>query len=166
MSGPTSGFGEIILPAVQPGSSIMPGKVNPSMAEMMNMVCFQVIGNDVTVTMASQAGQLELNVMMPVIIYDILWSMEILQNGLNEFTKRCVKGIKADAKKCCEYAERSISIVTALNPIIGYMKASEIAKEAVRKHRSVIEVIKEKSILSDKEIKKVLDLKKLTHPGL
>ena len=165
-SGPTSGFGEIILPAVQPGSSIMPGKVNPSMAEMMNMVCFQVIGNDVTVTMASQAGQLELNVMMPVIIYDILWSMEILQNGLNEFTKRCVKGIKADAKKCREYAERSISIVTALNPIIGYMKASEIAKEAVRKHRSVIEVIKEKSILSDKEIKKVLDLKKLTHPGL
>ena len=165
-SGPTAGFGEIILPAVQPGSSIMPGKVNPSMAEMMNMVCYQVIGNDLTVTMASQAGQLELNVMMPVIIYDILWSMEILKNGLNEFTKRCVKGIKADVKKCREYAERSISIVTALNPIIGYMKAAEIAKEAVRKGRSIIEVIKGKDILSDKEIKRVLNLKKLTHPGL
>jgi aspartate ammonia-lyase len=165
-SGPTTGFGEIILPAVQPGSSIMPGKVNPSMAEMMNMVCFQVIGNDLTVTMASQAGQLELNVMMPVINYNILWSMEILQNGLNEFTNRCVKGIKADVKKCREYAERSISIVTALNPIIGYLKASEIAKEAVRTGRSIADVIREKNILSEKEIKKVLDLKKLTHPGL
>ena len=104
--------------------------------------------------------------MMPVIIYDILWSMEILKNGLNEFTNRCVKGIKADVKKCREYAERSISIVTALNPIIGYMKAAEIAKEAVRTGRSIIEVIKGKDILSDKEIKRVLNLKKLTHPGL
>jgi len=165
-SGPTTGFGEIILPAVQPGSSIMPGKVNPSMAEMMNMVCCQVIGNDLTVTTASQAGQLELNVMMPVIIYNILWSMEILKNGLNEFTNRCVKGIKADVNKCREYAERSISIVTALNPVIGYMKAAEIAKEAVRTGRSIIEVIKEKNILSDKEIRKVLNLKNLTRPGL
>lgn len=165
-SGPTTGFGEIILPAVQPGSSIMPGKVNPSMAEMMNMVCFQVMGNDVTVTAGSQAGQLELNVMMPVIIYNILWSIEILTNGLREFDNRCVSGIKADKKKCLEYAELSISIVTALNPIIGYMKAAEIAKEAVRTDRSVIEVIKEKNILNDKELKKVLDLKKLTHPGL
>ena len=165
-SGPTTGFGEIILPAVQPGSSIMPGKVNPSMAEMMNMVCCQVIGNDLTVTTASQAGQLELNVMMPVIIYNIMWSMEILKNGLNEFTNRCVKGIKADVKKCREYAERSISIVTALNPVIGYMKAAEIAKEAVRTGRSIIEVIKGKNILSDKEIRKVLNLKKLTHPGI
>ena len=165
-SGPTSGFGEIILPAVQPGSSIMPGKVNPSMAEMMNMVCFQVMGNDITVTLASQAGQLELNVMMPVIIYNLLWSMEILKNGLREFDKRCVSGIKADKKKCLEYAERSISIVTALNPIIGYMRAAEIAKEAVRTGKSIIEVIKEKKILNEKELKKVLDLKKLTQPGL
>ncbi len=165
-SGPTTGFGEIILPAVQPGSSIMPGKVNPSMAEMMNMVCFQVMGNDVTVTLASQAGQLELNVMMPVIIYNLLWSIEILKNGLHEFDKRCVSGIKADKKKCREYAEGSISIVTALNPIIGYMRAAEIAKEAVRTGRSIIEVIKEKKILSEKELKRVLDLKKLTQPGL
>jgi aspartate ammonia-lyase len=165
-SGPTTGFGEIILPAVQPGSSIMPGKVNPSMAEMMNMVCYQVIGNDLTVTMASQAGQLELNVMMPVIIYNILWSMKILRNGLNEFTNRSIKGIKADEKKCREYAERSISIVTALNPIIGYMRAAEIAKEAVRTRNSIIEIIREKNILSDKEIKRIMDLKKLTNPGL
>jgi aspartate ammonia-lyase len=165
-SGPTSGFGEIILPAVQPGSSIMPGKVNPSMAEMMNMVCFQVMGNDITVTLASQAGQLELNVMMPVIIYNLLWSMEVLKNGLREFDKRCISGIKADKKKCREYAERSISIVTALNPIIGYMRAAEIAKEAVRTGKSIIEVIKEKRILSEKEMKKVLDLKKLTQPEL
>lgn len=165
-SGPTTGFGEIILPAVQPGSSIMPGKVNPSMAEMMNMVCFQVMGNDVTITSASQAGQLELNVMMPVIIYNLLWSMEILKNGLREFDKRCISGIKADKKKCLEYAERSISIVTALNPIIGYMKAAEIAKEAVKTGKSIIDVIKEKNILSDKELKKVLDLKRLTQPGL
>ena len=165
-SGPTTGFGEIILPAVQPGSSIMPGKVNPSMAEMMNMVCFQVMGNDLTVTLASQAGQLELNVMMPVIIYNILWSIEILKNGMHEFDKRCVSGIKADREKCLEYARQSISIVTALNPIIGYLKAAEIAKEAVNSGRSIIEVIKEKNILSERELKKVLDLKKLTHPGL
>lgn len=165
-SGPTTGFGEIILPAVQPGSSIMPGKVNPSMAEMMNMVCFQVMGNDLTVTSASQAGQLELNVMMPVIIYNILWSIEILKNGLREFDNRCVSGIKADKKKCLQYARRSISIVTALNPIIGYQKAAEIAKEAVKTGRSIMEVIKEKNVLSGKELKKVLDLKKLTRPGL
>lgn len=165
-SGPTTGFGEIMLPAVQPGSSIMPGKVNPSMAEMMNMVCFQIMGNDSAVTFASQAGQLELNVMMPVIIYNILWSMEILANGLREFDSRCVSGIKADKKKCLEYAERSISIVTALNPVIGYMRAAEIAKEAVKTGRSIISVIKEKNILSDKELKKVIDLKKLIRPGL
>lgn len=165
-SGPTTGFGEIILPAVQPGSSIMPGKINPSMAEMMNMVCFQVMGNDLTVTLASQAGQLELNVMMPVIAYNILWSMDILINGLREFDKRCVSGIKADKKKCREYAERSISIVTVLNPIIGYSKAAYIAKEAVKTGKSIIEVVKEKNLLSDKEIKKIFDLKKLTLPGL
>jgi aspartate ammonia-lyase len=165
-SGPTTGFREIIMPAVQPGSSIMPGKVNPSMAEMMDMVCFQVIGNDLTVTLSSQAGQLELNVMMPVINYNILWSMEILTNGLREFDKRCVSGIKADKEKNLEYAERSISIVTALNPVIGYLKAAEIAKEAVKSGRSIAEVVKDKKILNEKEIKKVLDLKKLTHPGL
>jgi len=165
-SGPTTGFAEIILPAVQPGSSIMPGKVNPSMAEMMNMVCFQVMGNDLTVTLASQAGQLELNVMMPVIIYNIIASIEILKNGLNVFDKKCVAGIKADVKKCREYAEKSISIVTALNPIIGYAKAAEIAKEAVKTGRSIMDVIREKKIMDEKKLNKVLNLMKLTEPGL
>jgi aspartate ammonia-lyase len=165
-SGPATGLGEIILPAVQPGSSIMPGKVNPSMAEMLSMVCFQVMGNDLTVTLASQAGQLELNVMMPVIAYNVLWSMDILKNGLREFDKRCVSGIKADKKRCRDYAERSISIVTVLNPIIGYSKAADIAKIAVKTGKSIIEVVKEKDILSEKEIKKIFNLKKLTYPGL
>ncbi len=165
-SGPRTGFGEIILPAVQPGSSIMPGKVNPSMAEMMNMVCFQVMGNDLTVTLAAQAGQLELNVMMPVIAYNILWSMEILKNGLREFNKRCIAGIKADKKTCEQYAARSISLVTALTPFIGYLKAAEIAGEAVRKGKPVIDVVREKNILSEKQIRKILNPETLTRPGL
>ena len=165
-SGPTTGLGEIILPAVQPGSSIMPGKVNPSIAEMLNMVCFQVMGNDLVVTTASQAGQLELNVMMPVIIHNILSSLDILKNALKVFNNKCIRGIKADKKKCREYAEKSISIVTALNPIIGYSKASELTKEAVKTGRSIIEVIKEKKILNDKTMKRVLDLMRLTKPGL
>ncbi len=165
-SGPTTGFAEIILPAVQPGSSIMPGKVNPSMAEMMNQVCFQVMGNDLTVTLASQAGQLELNVMMPVIMFNIVFSIEILKNALDVFDKKCVIGIIADEKKNREYAEKSISIVTALNPIIGYAKAAEIAKEAVKTHRSIMDVIREKNIMDEKKLTKVLDLMKLTKPGL
>lgn len=165
-SGPTSGLAEIIMPAVQPGSSIMPGKVNPSMAEMMNMVCFQVIGNDLTVTLASQAGQLELNVMMPVIIYNIVHSIEILKNGLDAFNERCIKGIIVNEKRCREYAEKSISLVTALNPIIGYLKAAEIAKEAVKTERSIMDVIREKNIMDEKKLRKVLNLMKLTKPGL
>lgn len=165
-SGPNTGLREIILPAVQPGSSIMPGKINPSMAEMMNMVCFQVIGNDTTVTFASQAGQLELNVMMPVIIYNILFSLEILRNALKVFDEYCVSGIKADKNRTRKYAENSISIVTALNPIIGYSKAAEIAKEAVAKEKSIIEIIKERKILNEEQLNKLLDLMKLTKPGL
>ncbi|MGH2574445.1 MAG: aspartate ammonia-lyase [Ignavibacteria bacterium] len=165
-SGPTTGFAEVILPAVQPGSSIMPGKVNPSIAEMMNQVCYQVMGYDLTVTLSSQAGQLELNVMMPVIIYNIIMSVEILKNALNVFDKKCLAGLKADEKKCREYAERSISIVTALNPIIGYARAAEIAKESVKTGRSIMEVIREKNIMDEEMLNKVLDLMKLTKPGL
>jgi aspartate ammonia-lyase len=165
-SGPSAGLREIFLPPVQPGSSIMPGKVNPSMAEMMNMMCFQVTGNDLTVTLASQAGQLELNVMMPVIAYNILWSLEILKNGLREFNKRCVSGIKANEKICREYAWRSSSIVTALNPVIGYIKAAEIAKESVDTGKTIAEIVKEKKIMTEKEIKRILNLQKLTRPGL
>jgi aspartate ammonia-lyase len=165
-SGPTTGFAEIIMPAVQPGSSIMPGKVNPSMAEMMNQVLFQVMGNNHTVMMCSQAGQLELNVMMPVMIFNIVWMIEILKNALKAFDDKCVAGLIADEKKCRDYAEKSISIVTALNPIIGYTRAAEIAKEAMKTHRSIMDVIRSKNIMPEKELKKVLDLMKLTKPGL
>lgn len=165
-SGPTTGFAEIILPAVQPGSSIMPGKVNPSMAEMMNQVLYQVMGNHHTVMMCSQAGQLELNVMMPVMIFNIIWMLEIFRNALNVFDRKCVLGIKADERKCREYAERSISIVTALNPVIGYARAAEIAKESVKTGVSIMDVIRSKNIMSEKELNKVLDLMKLTNPGL
>ena len=165
-SGPTTGFAEIIMPAVQPGSSIMPGKVNPSMAEMMNQVLYQVMGNHHTVMMCSQAGQMELNVMMPVMIFNIVWMIEILKNGLRAFDEKCVRGLIADKKKCREYAEKSISIVTALNPIIGYLKAAEIAKEAVKTQRSIMDVIREKNIMPEKKLKEVLDLMKLTTPGL
>lgn len=165
-SGPTTGFAEIIMPAVQPGSSIMPGKVNPSMAEMMNQVLYQVMGNNLTVMMCSQAGQLELNVMMPVAIFNIVWMIEILKNALKAFDEKCVSGLIADEKKARGYAEKSISIVTALNPIIGYDKAAEIAKEAVKNHRSIMDVIREKNIMDEKKLAKVLDLMKLTKPGL
>ncbi len=165
-SGPTTGFAEIIMPAVQPGSSIMPGKVNPSMAEMMNQVLFQVMGNNHTVMMCSQAGQLELNVMMPVMIFNIVWMIEILKNALKAFDDKCVSGLIADEKKCRDYAEKSISIVTALNPIIGYSRAAEIAKEAMKTHRSIMDVIRSRNIMPEKELNKVLDLMKLTKPGL
>ena len=165
-SGPTTGFAEIIMPAVQPGSSIMPGKVNPSMAEMMNQVLYQVMGNHMTIMMCSQAGQLELNVMMPVMVFNIVWMIEIFKNALNVFDDKCVAGLKADEKKCRDYAEKSISIVTALNPIIGYARAAEIAKEAMKNHRSIMDVIREKNIMPEKELSKVLDLMKLTKPGL
>jgi aspartate ammonia-lyase len=165
-SGPTTGFAEVIMPAVQPGSSIMPGKVNPSMAEMMNQVLYQVMGNNHTIMMCSQAGQLELNVMMPVMIFNIVWMIEILKNALKVFDDKCVAGLKADEKKCRDYAEKSISIVTALNPIIGYARAAEIAKESVKTHRSIMDVIRSKNLMPEKELNKVLDLMKLTKPGL
>lgn len=165
-SGPTTGFAEIIMPAVQPGSSIMPGKVNPSMAEMMNQVLYQVMGNNHTVMMCAQAGQLELNVMMPVMIFNIVWMMEIFKNALKAFDDKCVAGLIADEKKNREYAEKSISIVTALNPIIGYSRAAEIAKEAVKTGNSIMDVIRSKNIMPEKELNKVLNLMKLTHPGL
>lgn len=165
-SGPTTGLAELTLPAVQAGSSIMPGKVNPSMAEMLNMVCFQVIGNDLSISMAVQAGQLELNVMMPLMAFDLLFSIEILKNGIKQFTGRCIKGIVANKKKCQRYVEMSMSVATALNPIIGYAKAAEIVKEAVQKEQSIIETIKQKKVVSDATLKKVLDFKKLTEPGV
>jgi aspartate ammonia-lyase len=165
-SGPTTGFAEIILPAVQAGSSIMPGKVNPSMAEMLNMVCFQVIGNDLAVTMAVQAGQLELNVMMPLMAFDLLFSIDLLKNGIRAFTEKCVMGIVANKEKCQQYAEMSMSLVTVLNPIIGYAKAAEIVKEALASGKTIVEAIKSKNILPPEKLAEVLNLKKLTEPGV
>jgi aspartate ammonia-lyase len=165
-SGPTTGFAEILLPGLAAGSSIMPGKVNPSMPEMLNMVCFQVIGNDAAVSLAVQAGQLELNVMMPLMAYDLLFSIEILKNALRVFTDLCVKGIQADRDKCRRYAEMSMSLATALNPVVGYAKAAEIVKEALKTGKTIVETITANKVLTDEQLKKVLDLKLLTEPGV
>jgi aspartate ammonia-lyase len=165
-SGPTTGFAEIVLPAVQPGSSIMPGKVNPSMAEMLNMVCFQVIGNDLTVAMAVQAGQLELNVMMPVMAYNLHHSIEILKNALRAFIDRCVVGIVADADRCRRYAESSMALATALNTHIGYARAAEVVKRALREQKTIIDVVRDEKLLTEDQIAQILDPIKLTEPGL
>ena len=165
-SGPRTGFAEIVLPAVQPGSSIMPGKVNPSIPEMVNQVCFQVIGNDVTVTAAAEAGQLELNVMMPVIAHNLLFSMMILTNATRVLAERCVEGIEADAEQAAHWLERSPALVTALAPKIGYAEAAKLAKEAVAKNVTVRQLVVEKGLLKGKELDEVLDLRAMTEPGV
>src|ERR1043166_9548251 len=142
-SGPKTGLLEINLPAVQPGSSIMPGKVNPSMVEMMNMVCFQVIGCDTTVFMAAQAGQLELNVMMPVVAFNLLHEIEILRTSTDVLIKFCIKGLTANSDRCQYYAENSTSVVTVLNPHIGYLKAAEIAKEYIKSGKPIRQLVLE-----------------------
>ena len=161
-SGPRTGFAEISLPAVQPGSSIMPGKVNPVMAEMLNMICFQVMGNDTTIAYATQASQLELNVMMPLIAYNLLLSLEILSNGINVFTNKCVKGIEADAQRCRDYADATLAMATALNPITGYAAAAGVSKEAHKSGKTVKEIVVEKGILDEGNARQILDPSKLT----
>ena len=161
-SGPRTGLAEINLPPVQPGSSIMPGKVNPVMAEALNMVAFQVAGNDHTVSMATQAGQMELNVMMPVINHNILNSMEILKNGLTLFSFRCVDGITANEAVCNRYAEKTVGLATVLNLHVGYNKAAEISKRAVRENKTIREVVLEEGLLSKEEIDAMLDIKNIT----
>ncbi|HET6842364.1 MAG TPA: aspartate ammonia-lyase [Candidatus Angelobacter sp.] len=163
-SGPNTGFFEINLPALQPGSSIMPGKVNPVMPELAAMVAFQVIGNDTAVAFAVQAGQLELNVMMPTMAYSVLQSITILANMLRVFTDRCVAGITANEKRAAFYAQSTVSLATALNPYIGYAKAAEIAKESVATGRSIIEIAREKNLLSEQEINEILDPVSMTEP--
>src|SRR5881409_793923 len=165
-SGPRTGLAEIRLPAVQPGSSIMPGKVNPSIAEMVNMVCFQAIGNDVTIATAAEAGQLELNVMMPVIAHNLLFTMLILTNASRIFAERCVEGIEADRAMCEHWLERSAAIVTALAPRIGYAAAAQLAKEAVARNLTVRQLVRDKGLLSDAELDRVLDLRAMTEPGV
>ncbi|NKE69189.1 aspartate ammonia-lyase [Candidatus Manganitrophus noduliformans] len=164
-SGPRTGLAEIVLPPVQPGSSIMPGKVNPVMAEMTNMVCFHVIGNDLTITMAAQAGQLELNVMMPVINFNLLQSVEILTRDIDVFTERCIKGITVNRERCRAYAETSVGLATILNPTIGYEAAAVVAKESAATGKPLRDIIIEKGILSPKEVDEILDPVKMTEPS-
>ncbi len=163
-SGPNTGFAEINLPALQPGSSIMPGKINPVMPELAAMVSFQVVGNDTAVALAVQAGQLELNVMMPTMAYSVMQSITILTNMLRQFTTKCVEGITANQKRCDFYVQATVSLATALNPYIGYAKAAEIAKEAVATGRSIIEIAREKKLLSEQQINEILDPARMTEP--
>jgi aspartate ammonia-lyase len=163
-SGPMTGLAEIELPAVQPGSSIMPGKVNPVLAEMLDMVCFQVIGNATVVDYASQAGQLELNVMMPIIAFDLFFSLRIMTNAVEAFASKCVAGITADVARCEIYGELSLSNVTVLNPHIGYAKAAEIAKRALKERRSLRSLVLEEGLMSAEELDRALDLKGMAHP--
>jgi aspartate ammonia-lyase len=154
-SGPTAGLAEVSLPAVQPGSSIMPGKVNPVMAECLNMIAFQIVGNDLTISLAVQAGQLELNVMTPVMMRNILESIQLLANYLPAFRKKCVDGITVDEERCLSYVEKNPSLAVFLSPRIGYLEASKIAKEALEKKRSVKELAVEKGLLTAEEAEKI-----------
>lgn len=165
-SGPSTGLDEIHLPAVQPGSSIMPGKVNPVMAEMLNMAMFQVMGNDVTILMAGQAGQFELNVMMPIMAYNLFQSMDIIINSVTAFTEKCVRGIEGNAEKAERWLAKNAILVTALNPVIGYLKGAEVAKEAMRTDRTVREVVIEKGYLTPEEADRLLDVRSLTDGGI
>src|SRR5215471_7692497 len=161
-SGPNTGLSEIKLPAVQPGSSIMPGKVNPVMAEMTTMVCFQVMGNDQAIAAAAQAGQLELNVMMPVISFNLSMSFHILTNALTALRERCVEGITADEERCRWFVEHSTALVTALNPRLGYERAAEIAKRAIAEGRTIREVMVDCSLLPADEIASLMDTRAMT----
>jgi len=161
-SGPKTGFKEIQLPPVQPGSSIMPGKYNPVMAEMTSMVCFQVMGYDSAIALAAQAGQLELNVMMPLIAYNLIHSIEILGNTLSALTTRCLEGITANRDRCHDYAEASLALVTALNPHIGYLNAAAIAKESLETGRSLRQLVLEKGLMDEESLAAVLDLEAMS----
>ena len=163
-SGPNTGFAEIYLPSLQPGSSIMPGKINPVMPELAAMVSFQVVGNDTAVAMAVQGGQLELNVMMPTMAYSVMQSATILANMLRQFNDRCIAGITANKARCDFYAQSTVSLATALNPYIGYAKAAEIVKESVATGESIIKIARAKQLLSEEEISAILDPISMTEP--
>jgi aspartate ammonia-lyase len=160
-SGPRAGFGEINLPPMAPGSSIMPGKVNPIIPEVVNQVAFEVIGNDLTVTMAVEAGQLELNAMEPVIAYNLFTSLDLLGRACRTLVTRCIRGITANRVHCRQTVENSIGLVTALNPILGYEKATEIAEEALKTGRSVVEVVLEKNYLNREQLEQILSPQKM-----
>jgi fumarate hydratase class II len=165
-SGPTSGISELKIPALQPGSSIMPGKVNPVMSEMMMMVAAHVIGNDAAITWGGANGNFELNVMMPMIVHNLLESIEVLANAADTFAERCVDGLEANDQRARELVERNAIIVTALNPHIGYDNGARIAKEAVASGRSVRELVLEAGLMSEDELDEALDIKGMTEGGL
>src|ERR1700749_4491193 len=156
-SGPRCGLYEIRLPAMQPGSSIMPGKVNPVIPEVVNQVCFKVIANDLAVTMAAEAGQLQINVMEPIIAYCILESQTMLMNAADTLRQHCVDGITANQDTCRRYVEHSIGVVTALNPLLGYDIATQLAAEAMKTGKGIVELVREKRLLSEEQIRTVLD---------
>lgn len=156
-SGPRAGLNEINLPRMQPGSSIMPGKVNPVIPEVINQIAFKVVGNDLTVTMAVEAGQLELNVMEPVIALSLFESIDMLRNGMKTFTYRCINGITANEERCRAYVQNSIGLVTALNPVLGYEACTQLAKEALETNRGVYELVVEKKLLSPEDLNRLLD---------
>ena len=165
-SGPTSGLSEIKLPVIQPGSSIMPGKVNPVQSEAMMMVCSRVMGNHTTITVAGQHGNFELNVMMPVMAHAMLQSVSILAGSAEAFREKCVDGIEANRERCRELLELNPSIATALNSAIGYDKASKVAKKAASERKSVREVVREMDLLTEEELDEYLDVRSMTEPGV
>ncbi len=165
-SGPKAGISEIILPEVEPGSSIMPGKINPSIPEAVNMVCFQVMGNDHAVAIAAEAGQLELNVMTPLIAFDLLWSMELLTNTIRMLREKCVSGIIVDEKRCRELLEESHALATVLNPYIGYENVAELVKTALSENKSLKRVLIERDVIPERYLKEILDPGKMTEPGV
>jgi aspartate ammonia-lyase len=164
--GPRTGLNEFVLPPVQPGSSIMPGKVNPSMAEMMNQVCYQIIGFDTTVAYSANAGQLDLNVMMPVVNYNLQQGIHIFSTAITAFTDKCIKGITVDRARCAYYFEASVGMATILNPHIGYSKAADLAKESVKSGKTIVELIREQKLLTEEQLNEILDPMKLTEPDL
>ncbi|WP_188989218.1 aspartate ammonia-lyase [Paenibacillus nasutitermitis] len=165
-SGPRAGLGEINLPARQPGSSIMPGKVNPVMCEVVNQVAFQVIGNDHTICLASEAGQLELNVMEPVMVFNLIQSLSMMNQVFKSFRTFCLEGIEANEIRCREYVEKSVGIITALNPHLGYEAVARIAKEAILTGQSVIELCLKYQVLTEEELTLILDPFEMTTPGI
>jgi len=163
-SGPRAGLNEINLPPMQPGSSIMPGKVNPVIPEVVNQIAFKVIGNDLTVSLGAEAGQLELNVMEPVIVQSLFESMEMLINGMETLRSRCIVGITANEERCKEMVMNSIGLVTALNPYIGYEASTLVAKEALETGRGVYELVLEKKLLSKEELDNILKPENMLRP--
>ncbi|MCY7685509.1 aspartate ammonia-lyase [Bacillus altitudinis] len=165
-SGPRAGLAEIALPARQPGSSIMPGKVNPVMAELINQIAFQVIGNDHTICLASEAGQLELNVMEPVLVFNLLQSISIMNNGFRSFTDHCLADIEANEKRLKEYVEKSAGVITAVNPHLGYEAAARIAREAILTGQSIRDLCLQNDVLTEEELDIILNPFEMTKPGI